>query len=103
MTIEIRRSTAAIVIALLGILGGFAIGQLTQAHSAQPKATASYVDPYAVALKEINASLKVIKQALGGTHYTGSIYDQLDAIRSNTYGACQAAGGDAFCHPFLTP
>jgi hypothetical protein len=101
MTITLPRWSAALLIALVGILGGLAIGQVTRADSASgPSATASYTAPFELTLKEMARDLHSVKGALGRPGIAGSILEELDKIRGNTYGTCQAAGGSPFCHSF---
>ncbi len=101
MTVTIKRSTAVVAIALIGILGGLALGQITQAQSSGgPQASASYTAPFEVTLKEVNRNLKAIKNSIGRPGIAGDLMDQIDKIRGNTYGTCQAAGGSPYCHSF---
>jgi hypothetical protein len=99
VTISLPRWTAVLAIAFIGILGGLAIGQVTHADSS-PTATVSYTPPFEITLKEINRSLKAIKSTIGQATVSGTLMEELDKIRGNTYGTCQAAGGNPFCHPF---
>jgi hypothetical protein len=99
MTITVNRWTAALLIALVGVLAGLAIGKVTDV-SAGPKATASYTPPFERSLKEMARDLHSIKRAIGEPGLAGSILEELDKIRGNTYGTCQAAGGSPFCHSF---
>jgi hypothetical protein len=98
MTITIKRSTAVIAIALIGILGGLTLGQVTQALSSSPKATASYTAPFEITLKEVNRNLKSIKNSLGTEVLGHTVLTELEKIRGNTYGICQNTGGSAYCH-----
>lgn len=66
MTITIRRSTAAVLIALVGVLAGLAISNVTNAHSSDPPATASYASsPFEQTLKNIEVELRSIGKTLG--------------------------------------
>lgn len=104
MTITIRRSTAAVLIALVGVLGGLAISNVSDAFSSNPPAKASYVAPFESSLKEIARDLHTMKGSLassvGKPGIDGSIIELLQDIKGNTYGTCQAAGGNPFCHSF---
>ncbi len=101
MTVTIKRpAAAAILIALIGVCGGLALGQVTQATSAgNPQAEASYVSPLEHDVKKMARQLGVIKAALGEKGYIDpDILGYLKEIRGNTYGTCQALGGSPFCH-----
>lgn len=100
MTITIKRSTAIVAIALIGVLGGLALGQVTAALSSGDRATASYyVTPFERDVKKMGRQLGVIKAALGEKGYIGpDVLEYLGDIRGNTYGTCQNSGGSAFCH-----
>ena len=63
MTFTVRRSTAVILIALVGVLGGLAIGHVTQAVSSTP-ATASSASEST--LREIAKELQQIRRGLIG-------------------------------------
>ena len=99
MTITLPRWTAVLAIALVGIFGGLAIGQITHADSS-PTAKASYTSPFEITLKEINRNLKAMRRTVGRAGISGTLMEQLDKIRGNTYGTCQAAGGSPYCHSF---
>lgn len=99
MTITIKRSTAIVAIALIGVLGGLALGQVTAALSSGSRATASYVSPLERDVKKMSRQLGVIQEAVGEKGYIGSdALGYLKEIRGNTYGTCQAAGGSPYCH-----
>ena len=100
MTITVPRWGAVLLIAFVGILGGLAIGQVTRADSSAPTASASYTAPFERSLKEMARELHSMNRAIGTPGIAGSILEELDKIRGNTYGTCQAAGGSPFCHPF---
>lgn len=64
MTFTVRRSTAVILIALVGALGGMAVGQVTDALSSSPTATASASSENT--LREIAQELKFVREGLVG-------------------------------------
>jgi hypothetical protein len=79
----------------------------TSQSEAAPTAKASYTSPFEISLKEINRNLKAIRNTIGRATISGTLMkkldtlrEELDKIRGNTYGTCQAAGGSPFCHPF---
>lgn len=99
MTVTVPRWGAVLLIALVGMLGGLAIGQVTRANSSGPSATASYTAPFERSLKEIARDLHSMKRALGDPGYIGdSVVETLEKIRGNTYATCQNTGGSAYCH-----
>ena len=82
MTITVRRSTAVILIALTGILGGLAVGQVTQAFSSNTSATASASSEQT--LREINTQLREIHRAIGKSSGVYSILGEVKQIRRHT-------------------
>jgi hypothetical protein len=76
LTITIRRSTATILIAFVGILGGLAIGQVTQASSSNPTSTASASSEQT--LSEINTRLREIHRVIGKS---SGVYNLLGQVR----------------------
>jgi hypothetical protein len=87
MTITIRRSTAVFAIALMGVLAGLALGQVTAALSAggsSPQASASYTPPFERTLKQIKAELHEMHTVLGTSYGIYNVLDQLKDINSNT-------------------
>ncbi len=76
MTFTIRRSTATILIALVGVLGGLAFGQITQAFSTAPTATASLSSEQT--LREINTQLREIHKVIGNS---GGVYNILGQVK----------------------
>lgn len=82
MTITIRRSTATIFIALVGILGGLAIGQVTQATSSNSAATASASSEQT--LSEINTRLREIHRVIGKSSGVYNILGQIKEINRKT-------------------
>lgn len=96
MTITIKRSTAVLFIGLLGLLGGLALGQITQAD-AGPSATSSYVSPLEREIKKMNRTLASVDTKLGSmsttvgqTYGVVSVVGELEKINDNTYGTCKA-------------
>lgn len=103
MTITLKARSAAIILALLCVLAGLAIGQLTQAQSAGGGDAAQ--------LRAINLTLGKISSAVGGGRYNnvsrqlGEISDQLGAgsitsidyrlrqIEGSSSGTCRAVKG----------
>jgi hydrogenase/urease accessory protein HupE len=100
MTIRLKRSTAAVLIGLMGLLGGMAIGQVADAFSSGPSATASYTPPFERTLTKIDRTLSAISAKLGPATSLTSILEELEKIRGNTYGVCKETGGPAtaYCH-----
>ncbi len=98
--ITIKRSTAIGAVALIGVLGGLALGQITQALSAgsQPKASASYVSPLERDVHQMSHDLKAIRHNLGEDYLGTTAISFLDEIGGNTYAICGNSGGSAFCH-----
>jgi hypothetical protein len=82
LTITIRRSTATIFIALVGILGGLAIGQVTQATSSNSAATASASSEQT--LSEINTRLREIHRVIGKSSGVYNILGQIKEINRKT-------------------
>lgn len=79
MTFTIRRSTAVILIAFSGVLGGLAIGQVTAAVPASPNATASVSSESL--LREISKELQMIRRGLIGiTVPYQNIHDLIEQI-----------------------
>jgi hypothetical protein len=86
-----NRTLVLLVVALTCLLVGLGLGQVVSAG-----ATAS---PDAAALRQVNKSLTEIDSNLGqiNTHIgsqftTGTLYDEVEAIRSNTGKICNAVG-----------
>jgi hypothetical protein len=97
MTIRLRRSTAAILIGLVGLLGGMALGQVTQATS-QPTASTSAAPRFERTLKSIDRKLGKIQTVLGSSFGYNNVLDEVEKVTANTYGTCKAV--DAFgCRP----
>lgn len=97
MTITLKARTAAIVLALLCILAGLAIGQLTQAQSAggemaQLRAISSKLGK----LNQIDAKLRTISSQLGSP-YGQDIETKLDDIERNTDRTCAAVKDRLTC------
>ena len=63
MTFTVRRSTAVILIALAGILGGLAVGQAADAVSSTPTTASASSE---LTLREIAKELNAIKRGLIG-------------------------------------
>lgn len=89
MTITLRPWMTILLVALIGALGGLAIGQITQAHSA--KATASSATTRS--LRGIKSDLDNINESVGSTFLKGTVIDELDDIKTNTGQTCRAVGG----------
>jgi hypothetical protein len=86
MTITLSKTTAVILIALVGMLAGLALGQLTQADSAQPKASASAgYGPIVAALNKLNG-------LIGSTKNDFSLVGRLEALDSSIYAICYNIG-----------
>ena len=83
MTFTIRRSTAVILIALVGALGGLVIGQVTQASSSKPTATASVVSSERT-LREINERLREIHRVIGKSSGVYNILGEVKQIGRHT-------------------
>jgi hypothetical protein len=92
MTITLKRSTAALLIGLMGLLGGLAVGQVADAVSAGPSATASYTSPLERQLEKTNKTLKAIDSKLGPNISIYNVLDELHKVKQNTYGFCKEAG-----------
>jgi hypothetical protein len=82
MTITIRRSTAAILIAFVGVLSGLTIGQISQASSSASSATASLSSEQT--LREINTQLREIHRVIGNSQGVYNILGQLKEINRKT-------------------
>ncbi|HZJ29547.1 MAG TPA: hypothetical protein VFD37_06135, partial [Solirubrobacterales bacterium] len=66
MSITIKPLAAAVAVALFGILGGLAIGQIATADSSkQPTASASSVRIQSAMLRELRMQTRYQKQAIG--------------------------------------
>ena len=98
MTIKLKRSTAAILIGLFGLLAGLAIGQVADAVSSDPTASASYTAPFEHELKKMNRTLSTISSNLGGPYAPNTIIEELEGVRDNTYATCKQLDAIAFCH-----
>ncbi len=83
MTITLSKTTAVILIALVGMLAGLALGQLTQADSAQPKASAS-----AKGYAPIVGALNKLNGLIGNTENRYSLVGRLDALDSSIWEIC---------------
>jgi hypothetical protein len=83
LTFTIRRSTATILIALVGALGGLAFGQITQAFSTAPTATASLSSEQT--LREINTQLREIHKVIGNSGGVFNILGQVREINRKTH------------------
>lgn len=97
MTIRLKRSTAAVLIGLMGLFGGMAISQVSDAVSSNPPATTSYISPLERQLERMSKTLKSIDSKLGPNISITNVLDEMDDIKSNTYGACKEAGS-FYCH-----
>ena len=91
MTITLKARTAAAVVALLCILAGLAIGQLTQAKSAGGS------------LYGVERELKKLNARVGLSYSSGTVNGLLNEIKSDsghiedsTSATCRAVGG-TFC------
>jgi hypothetical protein len=88
MTITIRRSTAAVLIALVGVLGGLAISNVSDAFSSNPPAAASYASaPFEKTLTRIERQLGEISDAVGHSAGIYNILAEVEKIQSNTAGS----------------
>ena len=99
MTITIKRSTAAVLLCLVGILGGLAIGQVADAFSSGGEATASGSAGFEKTLKktnktvsEMNTTLKAMNETLGLGYDFNSIHLEVQKIKKSTLGVCTAVG-----------
>jgi hypothetical protein len=95
MTITIKRRTAVLFVAVSCILAGLAIGQLTQARSANS----------GYQLSQVVSELKKVNQTLGsgigvlGNGINGKLYKiegAVSNIEKSTSGTCRAVEG-TFC------
>jgi hypothetical protein len=82
LTFTIRRSTATIFIALVGVLGGLAFGQIARAFSTAPTATASLSSEQT--LREINNQLRGIHKVIGNSQGVYNILGQVEQINRKT-------------------
>jgi hypothetical protein len=99
MTVTVPRWGAVLAIALVGVLGGLAIGQVTRADSAPgPSANASYVSGFERNVKEINKTLKEMHTVLGSGLGVYTVLDEIKSVNTNTYQACRAVASYG-CQP----
>lgn len=117
MSISVKPLVSAAAIALLGILGGLAIGQVTTADSAkQPTASASttriqsgmlrelrvqtrYQKQTIAMLQRLDTSVGAVESRIGTSDVRGNVQDQLysltgeiDKVADSTYGTCREVG-----------
>jgi hypothetical protein len=95
MTIRLKRSTAAVLIGLMGLLGGMAVSQVADAVSSNPPASASYTSPLEREVKKINRTLSAINENLASSYDSNNLLDEVQQIKENT---CHQLDAIAFCH-----
>jgi type II secretory pathway pseudopilin PulG len=107
MSLTIKPAVAAVVIALIGVLAGLALGQITEANSSKSQAKASAAITSAQGrqiirelrdqsrqLKWLGSNVYTIGTILGTSKYSsGSIHGTLNDIRRNTGKVCYEVGG----------
>ena len=106
MSLTIKPAVAAVVIALIGVLAGLALGQITEANSAKGQATASSMTSgqgrqiirelrnQSRQLRRMDSNLVAIGTILGTSKYSpGSIHSTLNDMKRNTGKVCYEVGG----------
>lgn len=96
MTVTLKPWSVALLVATIAALGGFAVGQVTQAQSdAQVSRTTVVKDPaLARQVKELN---RTVKNAVGASYTRNSILGRLYTIQTNTGYVCREVSGSALC------
>jgi hypothetical protein len=94
--LTIKTRTAVLVLALLCLLSGLALGQIMQADSARAGGGAQ-LDAISRKLGKISVQLGTISNQIGPTISASSVQDRLDQIADNTKSTCDAVSKYGIC------